>query len=302
MRHPIPTLALALLAGLAVAPLLAATPIEQTRPLDPRGRVEVDNLKGRIQVRAWERDEVRITGTLGEGAEKLVVEGDRGHLVVRVQYPKRIGAWRTDRTGPSDLRLQVPLQADLELDSVSADIDIAGVAPGELEVETVSGNVVAAAAPKQAQVSSVSGDLRLTLNSGDVRLETVSGDIVLAGRLDGAVHAETVSGDIAVDSRGQRLRRLSTGTVSGDAQARVGLLDGGQIKAESVSGDIRLRLPRSLSARVSGESFSGDLQAPDARVHKEEFGPGKRLEQRYGSGAGEIRMETFSGDAELVLE
>ncbi len=115
------------------------------------------------------------------------------------------------------------------------------------------------------------------------------------------MHAETVSGDITIDSRGERVRRLSTGTVSGDAQARVGLRDGGQIKSETVSGDIRLRLPKDLSARVSGESFSGDLDAPGAKVRKEEFGPGKSFEARYGSGAGEIRMETFSGDAELIL-
>ena len=105
-----------------------------------------------------------------------------------------------------------------------------------------------------------------------------------------------------IDSRGQRLRRLSTGTVSGDAQARVGLVNGGEIKSETVSGDIRLRLPKTLSARVSGESFSGDLDAPGAKVRKEDFGPGKSFEARYGSGAGEIRIESFSGDATLTLE
>lgn len=302
MRLPVQALTLALLTGLACAPLFAATPIDQTRPLDPRGRIEIENLKGRIQVRAWERNEVRITGTLGEGVEKLVVEGDRDHLVVRVQYPKHIGAWRSDQTGPTDLQLQVPLQADLDVESVSADIDIDGVAPGDFDVNTVSGGVVVAAAPGRAEINSVSGDLRLTLNTAEASAETVSGDIVLAGRLDGEAHAETVSGDITIDSRGQRLRRLSTGTVSGDAQARVGLRDGGQIKSETVSGDIRLRLPKDLSARVSGESFSGDLDAPGAKVRKEEFGPGKSFEARYGSGNGQIRIESFSGDAMLTLE
>jgi Uncharacterized conserved protein len=302
MRHSIHALALAICASLASAPLFAGTPIDQVRPLDPRGRLEIDNLKGRIQVRAWDRNEVRITGTLGEGVEKLVVDGDRGNLEVRVQYPKRMGAWRGERTEPTVLLLQVPLQADLDIESVSADIDVDGVAPSDLDVETVSGNVVVAGAPRQASVSSVSGDLRLTLNSRDAKSETVSGDIVLAGRLDGEVHAETVSGDIHIDSRGERVRRLSTGTVSGDAEVRVGLADGGEIRSETVSGDIRLHLPKSLSARVRGESFSGDLDAPGVKVRKEEFGPGKSFEARYGSGAGEIRIESFSGDATLTLE
>lgn len=295
-------LTLALGAVLASPALFAATPIDQTRALDPRGRIEVDNLKGRIQIRPWNRNEVHISGSLGEGVEKLVIEGDRGNLVVRVQYPEHIGAWRGDRTGPTDLQLQVPLRADLEIESVSADIDIDGMAPDDLNIDTVSGEVVAAAAPRHADINSVSGDVRVTLNSSDVQVETVSGDVTLRGRLGGEIHGETVSGNLVIDSAGARLRRLSTGTVSGDVTLRVGLVDGGEIKSESVSGDIRLRLPKTVSARVSGESFSGDLRASGAKIDKEEFGPGSSFEQRYGNGAGEIRLETFSGDVDLTLK
>ena len=304
MKHHVrPTaLVLALCACVASPMLLAATPIDQTRALDARGKVEIDNLKGRIQVRAWDRNEVRITGSLGEGVEKLVVEGQGDHLLVRVQYPKQIGAWRGDHTGPTDLQLQVPLRADLDIQSVSADIDINGVAPDELSIDTVSGKVVAAAAPQHADITSVSGDLRVTLNSSDVKVETVSGDAILNGRLKGQVHGETVSGRLAIDSNGENLRRLSTNTVSGDISIAVGLADDGEIKSETVSGDVRLRLPRTLSARVSAKSFSGDLSAPGAKVRKEEFGPGSSLDQRYGNGAGEVHVETFSGDATLELK
>jgi DUF4097 and DUF4098 domain-containing protein YvlB len=297
----------ALCTGFSSPRLVAATPIDQTRALDPRGRVEIDNLKGRIQVHAWPRNEVHISGSLGEGVEKLVIEGDRDHLVVRVQYPRQIGAWRSDRTGPTDLVLQVPLRADLDIQSVSADVDVDGVAPGHLGIDTVSGKVVAAAAPQHADINSVSGDLRVTFNSADVKVETVSGDVALGGRLNGQVHGETVSGKLSItsasiNSAGECMRWLSIGTVSGDVTVRGGLADEGEIKAESVSGDIHLYLPKTLSARVSGESFSGTLRAPGAKIRKEEFGPGSSFEQGYGNGAGKVRMETFSGDAELVLE
>ncbi|QSX74981.1 hypothetical protein HIV01_017900 [Lysobacter arenosi] len=39
------------LAVLAANSALAATPINETRPLDPRGTVEVENVKGRVDVR-----------------------------------------------------------------------------------------------------------------------------------------------------------------------------------------------------------------------------------------------------------
>src|SRR5690606_29368541 len=162
-----------------------------------------------------------------------------------------------------------------------------------------SGNITIAAAPSSADISSVSGDLSLTLNTAEANSETVSGDIRLSGRLNGEIEAESVSGDIRIDSRGERVRRVSTGTVSGDAVGRGARAAGGELCAEPVSGDIALRLPKSTPARVGGGGFSGRLGAPTATVRTERSGPGSSLEARYGSGAGQIRMESFSGDAEL---
>ena len=281
----------------AAFPALAATPIDQTRPLDPRGRVEIDNLKGRVEVRAWDRPEVKITGSLGAGVEKLSVEGDRGALHIEVKYPNR-----ANNTEPTVLVVQVPLQADLEISTVSANIDVHGVAPRELSLESVSGDIVANGAPRRAAVESVSGDVVLTFNSGDVEASAVSGDLTLNGRLNGEVSVETVSGNMRVDSRGERLRRLSASTVSGDAELKAGLAPDGEISMESVSGDLTLIAPRDLSAKVSGESFSGDLNAPGAKIEREEFGPGSSFHTRYGAGKGEVRIETFSGDATLRLQ
>ena len=42
------SLALAAAVAFAAAPAFAATPINQSRPLDPRGRVEIENMKGTI--------------------------------------------------------------------------------------------------------------------------------------------------------------------------------------------------------------------------------------------------------------
>ena len=284
------------LACAALAPAWAATPIDQVRALDPRGRVEIDNLKGRVEVRAWDRQEVRVTGSLGDGVEKLVIDGDRDELRIEVKYPNR-----SRNTEPTMLVVQVPLQAELEIETVSADIDVHGVAPRELSLQSVSGDIVANGAPRRASVESVSGDVNLTFNSSEVEASTVSGDLVVAGRLTGEASVETVSGDLRFDSRGERLRKFSAGSVSGNIAARLALAEAGEIQMESVSGDLGLDLPKDLSAEVSGESFSGDLSAPGAKIQREDFGPGSSFHQRYGDGKGEIRLETFSGDARLRL-
>lgn len=303
LATPIAVLGLAMLAS---TPLLAATPINQSRPLDPRGRVEIENLKGRIEVRAWDRAEVKIEGSLGEGVEKLVIDGDRQRLVIRVKYPNRgsglgflVGG---DKSEPTELRLMVPLEADLEIDSVSADVDVSGVASRELSIDSVSGDVVVAAAPREASIDSVSGDLTLTLNRADVSVESVSGDVRLRGRLGNDVSVQTVSGRIDVAVLDTAVRELSAATVSGDMRVDTALAGNGQITLESVSGDIDLSLPRNVSASVRGESFSGDLRAPEANISRPKHGPGSSFEHRYGSGSGEVSMETFSGDARLKLE
>ncbi|MFC3550953.1 DUF4097 domain-containing protein [Lysobacter cavernae] len=294
------------LALLAVPAAFAGTPINQTHPLDPRGHVEIDNLKGSIDVRAWDRPEVKIEGVLGNGVEKLEIEGDQQRLTIRVKYPNRGGSMGlfggSDKSEPTELRLMVPLRADLEIDSVSADVNVLGVASNELSIDSVSGDVIVAAAPQEASVDSVSGDLQLTLNSRRVSAESVSGDLNLRGRLDGEVDVETVSGRIDVAVLESRLHKLTGSSVSGDISITTALTNNGRISLETVSGDLHLALPRDLSANVRGESFSGDLTAPDAQVIRPKHGPGSSFEHRYGNGDGDITIETFSGDATLQLD
>jgi hypothetical protein len=297
-------IAITLLAACVAAPSAwAATPINETRPLDARGHIEIEDLKGRIQVRTWDKKEVHIGGSLGKGVEKLVIEGDESDLVVRVEYPRGRSGWRSnDNTEPTDLILNVPVLAELEIDSVSATVDVVGTAGASLQIDSVSGDVVVAGAPREANIESVSGDLTLTLNSRDVSASSVSGDLNLRGKLDGEMSVETVSGNIEADSGGKLLRHISASTVSGDVKVRAGLQNGGEFKSESVSGDLHLTLPKNTSAEVSGETFSGDLTAPGAKIERPKYGPGASFEHRYGSGNGMIRIETFSGDAELVFE
>ncbi|HZW18172.1 MAG TPA: DUF4097 family beta strand repeat-containing protein [Luteimonas sp.] len=288
---------LPLLLALLPAAALASTPINETRPLDADGKVEISNVKGRIEVRTWDKPQVRIGGSLGRGVEKLEI-GDGGRsLKIKVRYPRN-----SRNTEPTSLVIDVPTRASLDIDGVAARISVTGTAGRELEIDSVSGDVTVAGAPRQADIESVSGDLHLTLNSDDVEVQSVSGTITLRGRLKGEVEAETVSGNITVDSRGERVRRLSSNTVSGNATLQVGLADGGQVKAESVSGNIKVVTPRALSANVHGESFSGHLRAPGVSIDKPRYGPGSSFEHRYGSGSGEIHLETFSGSVELLLQ
>ncbi|CAN4278242.1 DUF4097 family beta strand repeat-containing protein [Pseudoxanthomonas sp. LjRoot125] len=296
------TLSFSLLLAMAlVAPTaLAQTAINETRPLDARGRVDISNLKGRIEVRGWERNEVQVTGTLGKGVEKLDIDGSGPQVSIEVRYPKNNG-WGGEKTGPTDLVVMVPLRADLDVESVAADVHVTGLASSEMSISTVSGGVVAAAAPRKADVETVSGNATLTLNSDDVDVATVSGSILLRGRLAGEIDAETVSGRIEVIVNGEKVRDLGASTVSGRVEVSTDVAPAGEISMESVSGDLILRLPKNVSAQVSGESFSGSLKATGVTIEKRR-GPGSSFTTRYGDGSARVSVETFSGSAEVRVE
>ena len=162
---------------------LAQTAINETRPLDARGRVDISNIKGRIEVRGWERNEVQVTGTLGKGVEKLDIDGSGPQVSIEVRYPK--GGWGGDRAGPTDLVVMVPLRADLDIESVAADVHVDGVASSELSISSVSGSVFAAAKPTTQTVSTLGGkfttvggrwfgdkvDQNATLRAGEIIFE-----------------------------------------------------------------------------------------------------------------------------------
>ena len=286
-------------------PALAATPINQVRPLSAQGSVSVDNVKGRIVVRTWDRAEVRITGSLGQGVEKLVVEGTADNLRIEVRYPSGGGSWfgwggDRGRAESSVIEVTVPARAGVKVDSVSASVDVAGVAGRTLTVDTVSGNVVIRGArPAQASLDTVSGDLDLELQTALVAVASVSGDVRIRGKLTGSVEIESVSGD--TDLLAGRLQRLSVSSVSGDSRLKASLAPGGRITTESVSGGVTLALAGDTSARLRVETFSGGITSPVGQVKTEEYGPGKRLDARLGTGSGDIRLESFSGDVRIEV-
>lgn len=290
-----------LLAALLPAVAAAATPIDETRPVSADARVSVENMTGSISVSAWDRGEVHVGGSLGDGVEKLEIDGGGNHLDIRVRYPESRGWFGGDSNAePSRLEIKVPRAVVLDLEAVSADIDVTGVDSKGLEAESVSGNVTVDARAAEASISSVSGDLQLRIDTRELSMESVSGDINANGNIRGSLRAEVVSGDLDITTGELNEVRLSS--VSGDVQLQAALANSGRLSAETVSGDLKLRFPGTLSAEIEAETFSGDIRSSVGKVEKAGFGSGSTLGARVGSGSARISLETFSGDIQIKLD
>lgn len=290
-------LTLALIAGSA----LAAENIEaKAKPLSATGTVEISNIRGTISVTGWDRNMVAVTGSLGAGT-RLVFESSGNRMVVRAERSNESTGWFGVRgSGPKeDTRLQVhvPKRAALELESVSADIEVSGIAESDrIKVESVSGDVQIQASVADLVASSVSGDLNFQGRVQRARADTVSGDFRLRD-VQETLNIETVSGDARiVDSS---LAQIDAGSVSGDLEFDVELLGNARVAIETMSGEVTLILPSGLNASVNAESFSGSLRSDFQLDISDQKGPGSTMRGKLGSGDARIRMESFSGDIRL---
>lgn len=287
--------------ALVPAVACAGTPINQTKSVDADATVEISNVKGSVTVSAWDKNEVSITGTLGDGSRGLTVEGGGSHLEVKVQGPDKSKSWfnwgSDSGMQETTLDLKVPRQAALEIEVVSATVAVNEVAGKSLSVDSVSGRVKVDSAAPKVRVDAVSADVEFTGKSEDANIETVSGDVQIRG-VGGRAHAETVSGSIRIEGA-QPLHDTNVSTVSGDIEIRGALDKGGRVHVESMSGDVRLRLPSSLSARLEAKTFSGSIKSDFGEVEKPEHGPGEDLDVKVGSADGDISIDTFSGDVSV---
>jgi DUF4097 and DUF4098 domain-containing protein YvlB len=289
----------AMLLVAVAGPAAAGTPISENRKVSADARIDVSNIKGQVTVSGWDKNEVSITGTLGDGAKHLNVDGGGQHLTIKVEPPDKQGwfSWGAEsRMGDTVLDLKVPRSAEMKIEVVSADVALSGVAGRSLDVNSVSGKLRLDTDAKEVEIDSVSGNIDLTGKAERGHLETVSGNVRARG-LGGQVKFETVSGDI--DAENGDYREISAGTVSGDINLRGKPSKDARIDVETMSGDVHLYLPSDLSAHLSATTFSGTIRSDFGKVREEDHGPGSSLDATVGDGNSRVNLQTFSGDIEV---
>jgi len=288
-----------LLLSLSIGQALADTPINLSHDASPNAHVSISNVKGAVTVSAWDRNQVQVTGRLGDGAKPLAIEGSNSSLSIKVEPQGKSGlfSWGSDSSmGSTKLDVRVPKGASLDVDVVSAPMNIDGIDGGVIKVNTVSGKARINARSPSVDADAVSGSLELAGSADKVALQTVSGDI-LAPNVGAEANLQTVSGRIRVS--GGPWRKLNLSTVSGDVQLTGGVAPNGSYDVDSMSGDVQIQVPSNLSAIIKASTFSGDLRSDFGTVKKPEHGPGSELEATAGAGGAKMNVETFSGDLRI---
>jgi DUF4097 and DUF4098 domain-containing protein YvlB len=269
----------------------AGTPINKRTAADPAGLVEISNTSGSVVVTGWDRNEVEITGELGDGTERL--DFTKGDKVTRIKVVLPSRSYDVDDT---DLIVKVPAGSTLSVNTVSADLSAQGVR-GLQRLQSVSGNVRTEASGEDIECRTVSGDVEIqgSGKKGLVSITTVSGD-VRANKVAGEVNGSTVSGDFTLGVGETTRSRLRS--TSGDLSVTGQLAPDARVDIESISGDVRLDLTGSIGAEFEVSSFNGEIRncfGPKA-VRTSEYAPGREWRYREGAGTARVRIKTLNGD------
>ncbi len=281
-------------AVMATGSIQAGEEIDRSLDAAPDGAVHIRNTRGEIDVKGWDKNQVRVKGELDDLTEEFIFEADDKVTTIRVEMEKR----SISHGDGSDLEIWVPSGSKVWFEGVSSDFDISNISGGS-SIKTVSGDIHAEGLSERIQINAVSGDVEIEDSTAKIKITTVSGDMEIKANADAAAFS-TVSGDIEAELG--TYSKLSVSSVSGEIEVSGSLADSGNVSAESVSGEVHLHFNGAVNAEVTARAgIGGDIEngLNDQRP-KEKFPGGARLSTRVGEGEGRVKVGTVSGDIRLT--
>jgi DUF4097 and DUF4098 domain-containing protein YvlB len=308
-----------LLASIVFLPLtaLAGEEIDQQVDVSKGGKILVENQRGDITIKSWDKNVFKVTGTLDDKAEGYTLETQGAVTEFIVKMPKRTRGWNYDGGDGSNLTIYMPKTSELNFEGVNVNVSAKDLLAGA-QLKTVNGNVKVTNLMGKIALETVNGDVDATDLSGNIRFETVNGEIndqnssgklrfnAVNGDIDSKTNAtdiklENVNGEVEFTIK--ELEDLRLNTVNGEIEIHVAkLTDDANINMDTVSGDVKLFLPNDVSARFDIDAHSGGNiinNLSEHQVRKAKYGPSRGLEFVLNGGQADVEIDTVSGRIEL---
>ena len=265
--------------------------------------IEVANCAMDVDVQLTTDEEIEITESLlSDDAQKgPSLEFSVSGNTLKVSYPAY--ALCSGRRGIIRVFLPEGFAGTLEemkITTSSGDVTMEDLGAAKQSIKTVSGDVKGACSMGEVNIGTVSGDVVFEAIEGDAQIHTVSGDITLCKAV-GKVNLSATSGDIDVEQlEGDGVIR----STSGDVEVNIAKA-GEKLEVSSMSGDAKVTLPEETSVQMTLNSASGDLSTFCDHLETEEKVEYVRNGKRAVGTIGEepffqLKVNTASGDIEVL--
>lgn len=293
-------------AATSANPALATTEFEQSFPVGDSGRLVIDNPRGSIVVRGWDRPEVQVRATRRRGRSAEQFEATR----IESSHKDNEVILRTVLDPASQLQERGVLSGVaaeilrafgdmVRSTGKPAEVDYVVMVPTacEADLKGVSSSITLSDVVGTSSAYSVSGDIRVDRHQGDLRLQTVSGAI-RGESVHGNTYVESVSGDVELTGH---VASLAAKTVSGAIDVESSLDATSSYELRTVSGNATLRIPAESRATIAVRGVSSDVTSDlSCIVIRDSRWPGSREWQGTLNGGGAtIRFQTVSGSLRL---
>lgn len=289
--------------------------VNESMDVEPGSYIDIEHLNGKAQIIGWNKDEVSVSGELGENTEKFIFRQRGNDVIIKVEVERtRRGGWNWGKgDGGDDLVIYVPIQSRVSYTSVNANVELSEI-EGDVSIDVVNGQVDVRETEGELRLESVNGDIDFGNVVGEVVAETVNGSIrgdqagdyelkleSVNGSIDikstaPEVIVETVNGDIELTL--SSLKEADLNTVNGSVEASMFLDKSGDVRASSVGGTIELDFQDDVSARFNIEAHAGGRiinKLTDDKMQKAKYGPRRWLSFTHEGGDARVEVSTVSG-------
>jgi hypothetical protein len=224
----------------------------KTYQLDANGRLEINNVNGKIEVEPSTGNTVDVTAVKKAKAgspeaakaalerASIVEDVSSGRIRIDTKVAKLEGVMINGGNIQVEYRVKVPAGAEVKFTTVNGGIEVTGL-NGRITAETTNGGVVTHDIGGQLDASTTNGGLEIDMSrmpEGGVKLEFTNGGLTMRVPKDAKAtisasiaNGDISAGDLPIETTGESSRRRLEGRLNGG---------GARIQIEGVNGGITL--------------------------------------------------------------
>jgi len=274
-----------IMAGLVlIASPASASPgdrVEKHFAVQSKPKITVRSSNGRIQVKAWTKNEVMVAWTNRSGKSAVDTEEAGNRVEITTQ---EAGGKISAEDLKTDFEITVPVESELHVRTDSGNVTVESV-HGDMTFDTVGANLQLTDVNGYVMAKTIDGSLVCTRCSGKLEANSISGNMQMIDPSLDSLRVQTSSGNILFDgsflSRGIYIMKNFSGTI----EVHFASSDSFDVRATSLKGDV-----------INQASFKPDTHGSPHAESK--FG--HSLFGTMNDGHAKVELTSFSGTIKIL--